>query len=279
MQAREDPQLTQLLQIGLLCSETAIDAGEDGRRPSLNGTATENALVQLALDVGLDARASRRHWPRLSIQHRSDAYRFMVTRHRSDGGSVLVAVKGSPDDVLRLCSRRLHGSETMELTDANRDEIARDNLMLAEGALRVLGFAFKELAGEDDAEAVPTADLTWVGLAGLADPVRPGASALMRVLRGAGIHPLVMTGDQVATARAVARQLGLGKRRGNRGAGLRQHRRVDAGATGQSGAARAGVRPSEPGRQARHRPRAAGKRRGGCDDGRRHQRQPGDEGG
>ena len=206
---RADPQLMRLLQIGVLCSETAIDQDENGR-PNLNGTATENALVQLALDVGLDARELRQCCPRLSIQHRSDAYRFMVTRHRCENGSMLVAVKGSPDDVLRLCSRRLRGAAASELTETDRAEIARDNLALAEGALRVLGFAFKEEDQRGAADFSSAGDLTWVGLAGLADPVRPGTPALMQMLRGAGIHPVVMTGDQVATARAVARQLGLG---------------------------------------------------------------------
>ena len=52
--------------------------------------------------------------------------------------------------------------------------------------------------------------MTWIGLAGLTDPIRPGLGRLMAALEAAGIHPLVMTGDQVSTARAVAGQLGLG---------------------------------------------------------------------
>ena len=202
---RADAGLARLLQIGVLCSETAIAPGEDGR-PTLNGTATENALVQLAFDAGLDAAALRRENPRLSIRHRSEAYRFMVTRHRRAGGGVLVAVKGSPEDVLRLCSRRLCNGTVRALADADREAIRRANLDMADGALRVLGFAFREF---DAADAAGDDALTWVGLAGLADPVRPGTRGLMRTLRGAGIHPLVLTGDQVPTARAVARQLGL----------------------------------------------------------------------
>ena len=202
-----DPRLMWLLRIGALCSETAIAPGSDGT-PLLDGTATENALVQLALDAGLDVQAERRQWPRLSIQHRSDAYRFMVTRHRGPDGRVLVAVKGSPEEVLALCAARLGKSGATALTEADRAETERANLAMAEGALRVLGFAFKEVAADADAD-IEAADLTWVGLAGLADPVRPGAPALMQVLRHAGIHPVIMTGDQVPTARAVARQLGL----------------------------------------------------------------------
>jgi Ca2+-transporting ATPase len=85
---------------------------------------------------------------------------------------------------------------------------------MAADALRVLGFAFGEAPEsarhrEDVVSAAQSAGLTWVGLAGLADPVRPSMPALMNRLHEAGLRTVMMTGDQVATARAVARKLGL----------------------------------------------------------------------
>ena len=90
----------RLLQIAILCSETQIEIDASGRT-TLNGSATENALVQLALDLGFDALALRQDCPKLSMQYRTETYRFMVTTHRQARQSeVLVAIKGSPAEVL-----------------------------------------------------------------------------------------------------------------------------------------------------------------------------------
>lgn len=204
--ARADPLLSRLLEIGALCSETQIEPGEGGE-PALNGSATENALVRLALDAGQDVAALRLERPRLSIRHRSESYRFMVTTHREAGTErVLAAVKGSPEEVLDLCASEATPDGPRPLTPERRAAIAQANAGMARAALRVLGFACREAEG---AGAPPLRELTWLGLAGMADPVRPGAAALMRTLHDAGIHTIMMTGDQASTARAVARQLGL----------------------------------------------------------------------
>jgi P-type Ca2+ transporter type 2C len=204
-----DEDLKWLLRISVLCSDTAIERAADGR-VALEGSSTEKALVQAALDGGLDVESLRREYPRLSIRYRTETYRYMVTRHGTEGDAGgLIAVKGSPAEVLEQCAWWLERGERRELTPEIRTSIERANVEMANEALRVLGFAFghSEL-NEASVETGPPARLTWVGLAGLADPVRPGIDELMGTLHRAGIHTLVMTGDQVQTARAVARQLG-----------------------------------------------------------------------
>jgi len=207
----DSPDLDRLLRVAVLCSEVGIEDGPDG--PALTGSATEAALVQVALDAGLDAVGVRRTRPRVAIRHRTETYRFMATSHTlpDDGtgpAQARVAVKGSPSEVLDLCGTELRNGVAQPLTDPRRAEILRENDGMADNALRVLGFAFRDVAAEEVSEAtIPVHDLTWVGLAGLADPVRPGIDALIRTLHGAGIHTVMMTGDQVPTARAVARQL------------------------------------------------------------------------
>jgi Ca2+-transporting ATPase len=185
------------------------------------GSATESALVQLALDSGVDAMALRNDYPRLAVRHRAEGYRFMATVHRAPvvgtgtEDECLVAVKGSPAEVLELCSHELRDGMRRPLTAERRKAIARVNEAMAAEALRVLGFAFGGMAADTlrrvsaEERDLPVGALTWVGLAGMADPVRPGMAALMRTLHGAGLRTVMMTGDQVATARAVARQLGL----------------------------------------------------------------------
>ncbi len=205
-QPAADPTLEWLLRIGVLCSEARIEHSANGAS-RLDGSATETALVEAAIDLGVAADELRHAYRRLALRHRTEAYHFMVTTHAEPDGGRLVAVKGSPEDVLDRCSGWLDGGHARPLSAEARRSIEQANAAMAGDALRVLGFAFKHVAatGEEDTAA----DLVWVGLAGLADPVRPGIQALMDRLHQAGIHTLVMTGDQVATARAVARQLGL----------------------------------------------------------------------
>jgi Ca2+-transporting ATPase len=216
--AADDPRLARLLEVAVLCSETLLETDPHGRL-TLNGTATESALVRLALELGMDVEDLRARRPRLAIWLRTETYRFMVTTHGLAGrdeatrGRVLVAVKGSPAELLDRCAWELERDGTPRaLTPERRSAIEQSNAAMAEDALRVLGFAFKEIDenGESDADGQRLAtDLIWVGLAGLADPVRPGMRDLMATFHRAGIHTVMVTGDQAATGRTVARQLGL----------------------------------------------------------------------
>lgn len=223
-----DDPLAWLLRVAVLCSDAGL-TGRDGGRIEPTGSATEGALMRLALDAGLDVERLREAHPLLAVRRRSEGYRYMATAHRDrhppslpDGGAVLIAVKGSPAEVLDLCAWELRDGARRPLTAERREAILRVNAAMATGGLRVLGFAFGSVPEEaglndgDDANggAVPVAGLTWIGLAGLADPVRPGMAALMERLHGAGLRTVIMTGDQVATARAVAKQLGLAERGG-----------------------------------------------------------------
>lgn len=205
---RDDDRLRRLYEIGALCSETEIEQGDGA--PVLIGSPTENALVQAALDAGLDVGALRAGSEGVAVQHRTDAYRFMATTHRTAGG-LLLAVKGGPAEVLGMCRwEAMSDNRRRALTPKRRAEIERANAAMAQEALRVLGFAYREVgAAHPQAPAVAAEDLTWAGLVGMEDPVRPGLAALMRALHRAGLRTVMLTGDQSATARAVGEALGL----------------------------------------------------------------------
>ena len=189
--------LTLLLEMCVLCSDADIKGEE------VSGTSTEAALVKAALAAGLDADDIRRSNERLAVFERTEERLYMKTEHRTPAGQVLTAVKGSPGDVLGLCQWIWTGNERLPLDASGRQSIAEENHKLADAALRVLGVAFG-LNGDDEPK-----ELVWLGLVGMADPVRPDARRIIESFHRAGISTLMITGDQPATAAAIASELGL----------------------------------------------------------------------
>ncbi len=200
----------RLIEIAALCNEAELVEGPEG--PVVAGSATEGALVRLALDTGVDVASLRRSLPRRRISYRAEGRRFMSTSHALDDGRVLVAVKGSPQEVLDRCQIHARGGEHCPLTADDREAIARANEHMAQQALRVLGCAFAEVAAADDGEHEPD-ELVWLGLIGMADPVRPGVREVIGEFQRAGIDTMMITGDQSATAYAIARDLDLSQGR------------------------------------------------------------------
>jgi Ca2+-transporting ATPase len=200
-----DPaELTTLLKVGVLCSDAAIEEAEGTR--VVNGSPTETALVQLAAEHGLDVKALRRSHPLVRIEHRAERKHFMATMHESVEGNAFVAVKGNPTEVLSLCESRMENGRCTSLSKSDRAAILAENDRMGAAGLRVLGMAYAERpAGDvDDPDR-----LCWLGLVGLADPIRPRVRELIESFHAAGIRTVMVTGDQPATARAVAKELGL----------------------------------------------------------------------
>jgi Ca2+-transporting ATPase len=190
-----------MLEAAALCSEARL--GPDGR---IDGTATESALVQAALERGIDVGRLRRERPILESVARTLGRKRMSTLHALPGGREALYVKGDPVEVLERCSHRLTAGGAVPLDGTAREEVLRANQRMAGGALRVLGMARGEGGGDPHSEG----NLVWLGLAGLANPLRPGAAPAIRVLHKAGVRTVMITGDQSATAFAIARALDLG---------------------------------------------------------------------
>jgi Ca2+-transporting ATPase len=188
----------QLLQVCALCSEATATRGEDGEI-QFAGTATEQALLRLAIDHGLDVESLRTGYPLLHTRYRTPGHNHMVTRHRSPSGGEFTAIKGNPEEVLALCHAEAIDDGSQPLSHEREARILAANRALAAEGCRVLGFACSDGA--------PT--VNWLGLVGMADPIRPNLASLMRQFHEAGIRTVLITGDQSATAYSVARALDL----------------------------------------------------------------------
>ncbi len=201
-QHEPNPDLAWLLRLGVLCSEVEIN--RERGVCSLKGSPTESALVQLALDAGVDAIAERAAYPVLNVRARSEKRSYMTTQHQTPTAK-LWAVKGRPSEVLALCDTRLQGGVPCPLSDEDRVAIETDNERMAGAALRVLGLAFSEAEALDEHEP----KLVWVGLVGMQDPPRDGVAEVIARFRGAGVRTVMITGDQSATAQAIGKQISL----------------------------------------------------------------------
>jgi Ca2+-transporting ATPase len=203
MLARED--IRRLIEVAVLCNETELKANGDDF--DLEGSATEAALVRMGLDAGIDVTGLREYHPVVRTRYRADNRPYMSTLHPAADGQYLLATKGRPAEVLELCDQYWIDGRIEKLTEEARQEILVANERMAGEALRVLGFAYTYR----DKGTMPrkTENLIWLGLTGMADPVREGMPELMQQFHRAGIRTVMITGDQTATAQAIGRQLNL----------------------------------------------------------------------
>ena len=201
-----DRELVRLLELAILCNDVEL---VDAAAGQANGSATEMALVRAAIRAGLDVEAVRARHPRRATLERAEDRRFMVTVHDAAAEQKLMIVKGDPSEVLALCRWQLHNGIVAPLEAEARRIIEAENLAMAEDALRVLGIAYRSAGAADRGTRIQQQDFIWAGLVGMADPIRKGAADLIGTLRRAGITSIMLTGDQRATAAAVAAELEL----------------------------------------------------------------------
>jgi Ca2+-transporting ATPase len=205
--------LLKLIHVLVLCNESEVFR-KNGEFV-VTGSPTENALIDMAMRFGVDVPALREQFPLQTIQHRSDTRNYMVTEHgRVAAGEKLVAVKGSPLEVLANCRWVLREGSQAPLTDEDRQRIERGNEDMAGDSLRVLGVACAWSGDGEAVEAEPSmccGGLVWLGLVGMKDPIRPRMKDLIDQFHQAGIKTVMITGDQAPTAFAIGRELNLSR--------------------------------------------------------------------
>ncbi|MBE0481201.1 MAG: HAD-IC family P-type ATPase [Dehalococcoidia bacterium] len=195
----EDEALSRTLTAGFLCNNAELVRGDRGY--GVRGDPTEGALIVSAAKAGITAEV-----PQLDEIPFEPEHQYMATLHRGEDGNVMY-VKGSPERVSKMCSDQFTGTHTEPLA---ADSISRQAREMASDALRVLAMAYKRC--DKDKVALDPSDmqgLTFLGLQGMIDPPRQEAIEAIKKCRKAGIKPVMITGDHMATARAVAQQLGI----------------------------------------------------------------------
>ncbi|PLZ29453.1 ATPase [Fischerella thermalis WC442] len=202
-------QLLKLIHVSVLCNESEVNQDQDGEY-SIKGSATENALIHMAIAAGVNVTQLRQKYKLLHTNLRSENRNIMSTVHTTENHHNLVAVKGSPGEVAQICKFWFKDGEITTLTEQDRRAIEIENDRMAGKALRVLGIAYTIL-DENNNRQNPEQDLTWLGLVGMADPVRKGVKELIAQFHEAGIDTVMITGDQSPTAYAIAKELELSR--------------------------------------------------------------------
>lgn len=189
-------EIKKLLQYGTLCCDSSV-VFQSGEEQHI-GDPTETAIILAAHKNGMLQEELSRRYPRLGeIPFDSDR-KLMTTIHQMDGKNIVI-VKGAFDIMAARCI-----AGDLEAARRITDEMSA-------AALRVLAVAYKEIQSVPDRITPEELEngLTFMGLVGMIDPPRPEAKAAVEVCRKAGIKPIMITGDHIVTASAIARELGI----------------------------------------------------------------------
>ena len=188
-----------------LCS----DAKYDAEKGEAVGEPTECALVNDAAKAGMTDLDSQR--PRIGEAPFDSGRKMMSVVVKDVDGDYEQFTKGAPDVVIGLCTHVYDNGQVVELTDERREQILTAKQAMADQALRVLALAnrtYTEAPTDFSPEALEH-DLVFCGLSGMIDPVRPEVTAAIVEAKEAGIRPVMITGDHIDTAVAIAKDLGI----------------------------------------------------------------------
>ncbi|WP_407923769.1 calcium-translocating P-type ATPase, SERCA-type [Cohnella fermenti] len=222
-----DSALKRLTQVAALCNNAELQeqqASDEPRRrkpakeeeqvlPSrwdVKGDPTEGALLVLAAKSGVSRRSIDSLYSRVA-EFPFDAERKRMSVVVSHQGGRLLCTKGAPDLLIERCSYILWDGNVVPFTGTLRGKVLQANEEMAGDALRVLGFAYRDLKSVEPCESDEQAEkgLVFVGLAGMIDPPRREVFDAVVKTRQAGIKTVMITGDHRTTAEAIARQLGI----------------------------------------------------------------------
>ena len=197
-------ELEKLIYISMLCNDTKVGVNNE-----LTGDPTETALIDMGMKMDVDVHEIL-STPRLAELPFDSDRKLMTTVHEING-KYFVYTKGAVDELLKRCDNYILNEEIKNNLAEYKNTIDETNESLAKNALRVLGFAYKEM------DHVPTnqemkdieAHLTYVGMVGMIDPPREEAKQAVEKCKTAGIKTVMITGDHKITATAIAKQLGI----------------------------------------------------------------------
>ena len=199
------------IEMATLCTDCEVVV-ENGEK-IVTGEATEKAIVEEGINIGFNKKNMEQLLPRISEIPFDSSRKMMTTIHKM-GNRYRVICKGAPDVLLEKCSKEVSDIDTnqnIKVQSLDKFRIKNDNEQMAHNALRVIAVAYKdinELPSKLDSKTIEN-NLTFIGLIGMIDPPREGVKEAVKTCKNAGIKTVMITGDHLETAKAIAKDLGI----------------------------------------------------------------------
>ena len=190
------------LELATMCTDA--DLKYENGKYEISGEATEKAILNAGMKDGKNKIELYQKMPRVNEIPFSSERKMMTTIHRN-GDKYRIITKGAPDILIDRCTKEINSSSI------GKANIKSNNLQMAKKALRVLAVAYKDidrLPSKIDSTSIEE-DLIFVGLIGMIDPPRDNVKEAIRTCKHAGIKTVMITGDHIETAKAIAKDLGI----------------------------------------------------------------------
>ena len=189
----------RMMECSVLCSDASLV--EEDHEWKIAGDTTEGALLVMARRAGIDAEAYRKAHARKD-EMAFDPKRKMMSTVNDMDGTLIGYSKGAPERILAVCSSELMDGKEVPLTELRKKDIIARNESLAREGYRAMGLAFSREGRMEE-------DMTFLGLTGIRDQVRPEALASVKKAKKAGIRVMMITGDHHLTAASIGKMLGI----------------------------------------------------------------------
>ncbi len=203
-----------IIELATLCTDCDINV-ESGV-PQVSGEPTEKAIVEECINMGTVKNKLENFMPRIN-EIPFDSNRKMMTTIHKIGNKYRIITKGAPDVLLQKCTKQvdliteMQNQYKIKIKSLENLKIQSDNRQMAQKALRVIAVAYKDLdtlPSKIDSQNIEN-NLTFVGLIGMIDPPREGVKEAVKVCKNSGIKTVMITGDHLETAKAIAKDLGI----------------------------------------------------------------------
>lgn len=196
-------ELKLLFKTGVLCNNARFE--EAGDNYTFIGDSTEEALLRVAIDFDVDKKRLTEIEPRIKEFEFDSARKIMSILRNSDRNNVLYS-KGAPEKIISKCSFEILNGRLIELTKERKSKLLISSALLEKDALRVLGFAYKQINKKSEAKEE---SLIFIGFMGMIDPPRKEVKGAIAQCKSAGICVKIITGDSALTATAIGKEIGI----------------------------------------------------------------------
>jgi Ca2+-transporting ATPase len=203
-------ELLFALNIGMLCNDAHVVESSNLEETSIVGNLTERALLQAAMNVGLQQKKLLKAQPRVATIPFDSKIKYMATLHEHPEGGKRIYLKGAPEKMLQMSVHIRTGAESKPFTSDIRKEFDEQFTEISQSGLRLLGLGYKDVpADQTELTEKDIEEITFVGFVGIKDPLRPNIQETFDLTSRAGVHTVMITGDHKLTATAIAKELGF----------------------------------------------------------------------